>query len=305
MKTNNYGAVIKHIEPKHLDSIKIPEPDRMIRVHIANLIQSAVDKIDQSNSLVDQAESILLKSLELPSFEEFSDKNISRGVLHYEAKLSELNQRFEASYHHPTYYEIINHLKAQNVDLISLGDSELIDRIYLPFRFKRVYVLEGQGVPFLSGKHIGELDPVGKKYISRGAHRQRIEDELTVKRNMVVVTCSGSTGNVALIPEHWDGWVMTHDLIRVVPKSEISAGFLFSWLNSRFGRFLINRNNYGAVVDHIDDSHLASIPIPIPKDLSIIKKVGLMIQQSNELRFSAYNDESNAISYLEEFVLGQ
>jgi type I restriction enzyme, S subunit len=62
----------------------------------------------------------------------------------------------------------------------------------------------GQGVPFFGGKELLELDPAGKKYLSIKQYGKRIQEQLQLKQNTVLVTCSGTIGKVALVPKHWE-----------------------------------------------------------------------------------------------------
>ncbi|MCT7728153.1 MAG: hypothetical protein N5822_02595, partial [Lactobacillus iners] len=70
------------------------------------------------------------------------------------------------------------------------------------------YVEKGNGKIFLGGKEIGQLNPENKKYLSLTHHSERIKSELSVIKNMVLVTCSGTIGRVSLVPEHWNNWTV-------------------------------------------------------------------------------------------------
>ena len=125
---------------------------------------------------------------------------------------------------------------------------------------------EGQGVIFIGGKQLFELDPSNKKYLSLIQHKDRIKNELTLKENMILITCSGTIGKVTLVPRHWEGWTANQHIIRIIPSSKAIAGYLFTFLNSDIGRLLIQKHTYGSVIDEIDRNHVADIPIPILDD---------------------------------------
>ncbi|MBQ7629612.1 MAG: hypothetical protein IJS81_05310 [Selenomonadaceae bacterium] len=94
------------------------------------------------------------------------------------------------------------------------------DAVILSGRFKRVYVDENHGVTFLGYRSIGELNPSDKKYLSFAMHDEKIKNELTIHEKMILITCSGTIGKVALVPKHWDGRAMTHRIIRLIPHIE-------------------------------------------------------------------------------------
>ena len=129
-----------------------------------------------------------------------------------------------------------------------MGTCQISQSVILPGRFKRVYVEEGNGIVFFTGKHISELDPSDKKYLSFSQHTEKIENELVIREDMILITSSGTLANAVLVLKHWDGWAMTHDIIRVVPVNKEISGYLYAWLSSDYARELIHRFAYGAVV---------------------------------------------------------
>jgi type I restriction enzyme, S subunit len=95
---------------------------------------------------------------------------------------------------------ITQHLHHHAAQLLTLGDKKLTKIIALPGRYKRVYVDKEQGILFLGGKEILELDPRGEKYLSLKHHGERIAAELTLDENMVLITRSGTIGKVNIVP---------------------------------------------------------------------------------------------------------
>jgi type I restriction enzyme S subunit len=164
----------------------------------------------------------------------------------------------------------------------------------LPGRFKRVYVEEGQGRVFFSGRSIMELDPSDKKYLSFAKHNQRIKGQLTIKHNMVLVTCSGTIGKVTFVPKHWDNWSMTHDIIRIIPNAAL-AGYLYIWLQTEHANKLIQAMAYGSVVPHIEITHIKRIPVPLLKNKSIQTEINDIAFEVNKKRYEAYKAEQQAM----------
>lgn len=293
--TNSYGAVIEHIEPEHLENIPIPDAPEYLKRKIHGLIVRSYELRDESNALIDEAEQILIDELNLPPLEDFQREKI------FSVKLSNLNGRFDASFHAPIVRKIVDHLKAHAAEVTDIADSRISREVILPGRFKRVYVDENHGVPFFSGRSIGELDPSDKKYLSLTQHDEKIRDTLTIRENMILVTCSGTIGNVALVPKHWDGWAMTHDIIRLSPTENL-AGYVYIWLQSIYASEIIKSFSYGAVVMHIEKFHLESVPVPLLKNLAAQEKINSLALAANEKRFEAYRLEQDAMKTLDEIL---
>ena len=306
LQTNNYGAVIQHIEPEHLKNIIIPNAPELIKRKIHNLVVESYDLRDQSNELMDDAECILYEELQLPPIEQLKPKYFDESVdlRNYTTKLSGLNLRLDCSYHTPEILKAKEIIKSSCKELVPLKNEHLSDKIFTGNRFTRVFVDSENGVPYLNGKQILELDPNGfdKKYLSFAQHEKRIKKQLEIKENTIIVTCSGTIGKTVLVPKHWVGWVGTHDLIRIESNNLDTIGYVYSWLNSEYGQLLLKSLTYGAVVDHIEAFHIANMEIPLLKNESKQKEINDKVLAANELRYQAYLKEQEAVEMMEEII---
>ena len=305
IETNNYGSVIKHIEPAHLNHIPIPNPPPILKQTIHNLIEESFKLRDESNELMDEAQALLKEALHLSDVEELQAEQVDHkaGMLNYSVPLSALGNRLDASYHVPIVQAIKQHLEKTAKEVVKVGDSRISQSVILPGRFKRVYVEEGRGIVFFSGKNISELDPSDKKYLSFSQHDEKIKNELTIREGMILVTCSGTIGKTTFVPKHWDGWAMTHDIIRLVPANNEISGYLYAWLSSPYARELINRFTYGAVVGHIEKEHILRVSVPLLHDENIQQEINNKVLEANKKRAEAYNLEQEALTVLDEQVI--
>ena len=105
-----------------------------------------------------------------------------------------------------------------------IGDKRISNNVFLPGRFKRVYVDEGYGRVFFGGKQLFELDPTNTKYLSISKHDKRMKEELELKENLILITRSGTIGKTVLVPKHWENWVASEDVLRIAPASAEMAG---------------------------------------------------------------------------------
>ena len=134
--------------------------------------------------------------------------------------------------------------------------KELARILFCPVDLKRVYVEEGYGTVLFGGKQMYELDPSNKKYLSKSKHDERIINELEIQENTTLISRSGTIGKVCLVPKHWQNWVASEHIIRVVPANNDVAGYISIFLSSDYGYELIKRFTYGSVVDEIDDNQI-------------------------------------------------
>lgn len=300
LQTNGYGSVITHLEPEHLNEIIIPNAPIEIRKAINALIVSSYDLRDKSNVLIDHATELLISELKLPKEDELLNNN----KFSFSVPLSKLNYRLDGSFHLPLADHIVNVLKKSSAELLTLSDSKLSSNIILTPRFKRVYVEKNRGRVLFGGKQLYELDPSNKKYLSFKKHDKMYHEQLAIKENTILITRSGTIGKVVLTPKHWKDWVASDHIIRVIPATNELAGYLYIFLSSIYGYYLITKHTYGSVIDEIDDHHVGEIPIPLLKNKVIQQKINSLALQANELRYQAYCKEQEALDILNKDVLG-
>ncbi len=170
--------------------------------------------------------------------------------------------RLDAGYYNIETTRAHHAMATSGLPMKKLGD--VTERIFIPPRFKRVYVDEAHGVPFLQGSHLAHFRPADLKYISRSAYKNL--SAWTIKAGWVLFTRSGTIGRAAIALKEWDGWTASEHIIRVVPKTDgaCPAGYIYAWLSSPLGQAQFN-GIYGAVVDELTPSHVENILIPIPE----------------------------------------
>ena len=302
--TNRYGAVITHIEPEHLATIPIPNAPAMLKSRIHYLIEQSYALRDASNDLIDEATALLVKALNLPPMDDIAPSFYEKDaeVDTFSVPLSRLEGRLEASYHVPIVDAVMERLRQNAAEVTMIGDPRISREVILPGRFKRVYVDEGHGRVLIGGKQLYELDPAVKKYIS-GRKHEKILKKLEVYENTILLTRSGTIGKVALVPKHWEHYIPSDHIIRIVPTSDDMAGYLYIFLASDYAQPLIRRFTYGSVVDEIDDHHVRSIAVPLLKDRAAERKINDLALEANAKRYEAYRLEQDALKMLNEQII--
>lgn len=304
LTTNGYGSVITHLEPEHLFSLPIPDAPAVIKSRINDLITRSYALRDESNELIDKANELLKEALCLPGVSEFDVDYYKKSapVDTFSVKLSNMAGRLDASYHVPIVDAITAHLQKYAEEVTTVGDKRISKEVILPMRFKRVYVDEGHGRVLFGGKQLYELDPSGKKYLSVAKH-EKLFNKLEISQNTTLITRSGTIGKVALVPKHWEHWIPSDHIIRVVPANNDIAGYLNIFLASDYGYQLITRFTYGSVVDEIDDTHVSNIPVPLLKDKDVQKQINDLALEASQKRYEAYTLEQQALRIMDEEVI--
>jgi len=112
------------------------------------------------------------------------------------------------------------------------------------------------------------------------------------------LTASGTVGIPIYAGESLAKYFLTHDLIRIVPKSKSFSGYIYAYLSSKIGKSLVSKDQYGGVVDHIEAQHVKEIPIP-EISLDLMAGINEKIVKAWKLREEALKIENNAIRDLE------
>lgn len=302
VKSLIYGAVIPEIEPHHLEKVIIPNAPNSLKKQIHEIVVQSYDLRDKANNLIDQAEKILYAELQLKPIEELKTKYFDNSVelRNYTTKLSDLRVRLDGSYHIPIVQLVEQEIKRHAKEITTIG--ELSRDVILAGVFKRTYVDRENGVPFLGGRDITQLNPKVEKFLSKSVHAVRIKKELEVFENYVLISDRGTIGKVQIVPKHWNGWAVSQNIIKVIANSNDIAGYLFCFFNSDYGQILIKRETYGSVVDMIDDKNVRGIHVPLLRNEKKQKEINGLVLQANELRYQAHLKEQEAIVKMQKII---
>ena len=151
-----------------------------------------------------------------------------------------------------------------------LGETGMCQEAHNAFRFARIFVKAENGVPFLSSSDIVGLRPERGRYLSK-KHTKRLDD-LRIKPWDVLISCSGTIGNVSLASPRMSEWALSQDAIRITAPDRDTAGYIAGFLRSTWGRHQIAGATYGSVIQHIEPIHLQRILIP---DLPAIRRIAI------------------------------
>ena len=165
------------------------------------------------------------------------------------------------------------------------GTSGLASECHNAFRFRRIFVQSQYGLPFLSSAEIIALNPRIDRYLSKKLSKDL--KHLTIKHWDVLISRSGTIGNVALAGRTFAGKALSEHVIRVRFEDIDIAAFVAAFLRSTFGRLQLQSVTYGSVVVHIEPEHLFRVLIPIPHPVKRIK-IGRLFSEACEAR-----DEAN------------
>jgi len=221
-------------------------------------------------------------------------EQIETSIQHKTIKFSDLYKseiRLDASFSIETQASIRNEIKDLEAGGLKFqplcGKDGLCQEAFYLSRLKRVYVKSGNGIPLLSSSEIISLQPKADNFLSR-KHTQNLEI-LSPHKWDILISRSGTIGNIGLATEAFLGKALSDDVIRLRADDPDTAGYVAAFLRSRYGRPQLTQSTYGSVIVHIEPEHLKRVVIP---DLHTIRRIeiGRSMCKAGELR-----DEANRL----------
>lgn len=189
---------------------------------------------------------------------------------------------------------IRNELKHLPYNLSTVGENA--SSVFYGNIFSRVFVQKPEfGMPYLAASDtvLASLDT--GRYLSK--KQAASLSYLILKKDWILVTCSGTLGNVTYTNRIFENRIATHDLIRVIPNSKkVNKGTLYAFLSSKYGYYQITQSQFGGVVKHINTEQTKSILVPVFPE-AIQNDVDELIQKSAHLREEATDVLSEAVNY--------
>jgi type I restriction enzyme S subunit len=194
--------------------------------------------------------------------------------------------RLDAGFYNPRLAQALETLHRSGMKLERLGS--ITERIFIPQRFARTYVGREHGVPFLQGSHIVHFQPADLKYVSPKVHKDI--NKWIIRKHWILVTRSGTVGRVAIAADAWDKWAASEHILRIVPKDEYPAGYLYAFLSSPLGQAQLTAQIYGAVVDELTEEQTRSVLVPVASN----EREKQQIHHVNELAMLALKKREKA-----------
>ncbi|MBF0649237.1 restriction endonuclease subunit S [Dysgonomonas sp. GY75] len=192
--------------------------------------------------------------------------------------------RIDPSYHLSESIKLKKQLLGSPYTLSTVGKKS--EDVFLGNIFTRVFVKDAEyGIPYIAASDMTKANIDSGKFISKKQAKKI--NRLMLDTNWILISCSGTLGNVVYTNDLFKNTFATHDLIRLIPdEKKLPSGFLYTYLASKYGYTLLTQSGFGGVVKHINSEHIANIPIPLFPE-SKQQEIHNLIVESANLRVGA------------------
>lgn len=166
-----------------------------------------------------------------------------------------------------------------------------IAHIWQPPRLKGFQVAPGKGLPFLSAGQVFESQPRVRKWLAT-AMVPRSETRY-LDPHWIMMSCSGEVGRVTAVYDEHLGKLVTHDLLRVVPRDPADYGWLYAYMKTPTFFAIARSAQYGHMIKHLEPDHVLGMPVAMP-EVGIRRSIGRDAEKAIRLRRSSRKLQAQA-----------
>ena len=176
--------------------------------------------------------------------------------------------------------------------------SDLAQRIFVGDRGKRMY--SARGIPFISSSDM-MLFNAGRTAKTISKNNPGLES-LIVHENDILISRSGTVGNVVIVGCELDNIAVSEDALRIIVDSQkISSLYIFVFLRSQLAKYNLQISAFGSVIIHLNEIMVGDIKVPILPDAQKEAIIQLAEHYKDKLSEAA-EKENEAIRLIEEEI---
>uniref|UniRef100_B0T4G0 Restriction modification system DNA specificity domain n=1 Tax=Caulobacter sp. (strain K31) TaxID=366602 RepID=B0T4G0_CAUSK len=258
MSSAQYGHIIKHLEPGHLQSLPMPRPRKALQEKFDAHFREILTARNRAVELFQQAEAMFGEQVGVPAELDVGEQGFSVPA----SSLMSGRRRLEGIYHNPTIRKLQTHFKERGFATASLLSSGF--DAWLPGRFKRIRAEEG--LQLVGSSDLFEINPDLPKRIADIDFGDRNSGR--VLRGWLLLARSGQTygvnGTLAIANAFHEGKIVSDHVIRIAPNDDCNArpGYIYTALSHpQLGRPMVKSLAYGSSIPEIDVSDIHNLPI--------------------------------------------
>ena len=295
---SQYGHIIQHLEPSHLDAMPIPDIDDAGAEALNSVFDRLVSYRNRAYRLTKEAEILFESSLGTLSIDDWGETGF---VARAASALISGRRRFEAAAHNPGAASIRRHLRKNGQGMIALEKAGF--EVWLPGRFKRIPSEEG--VLLLDTSSLGAVNPQPTKRIKDGDFGDPFRGR--VDAGWILVPRSGQVygilGTPTIALSSWGKWVVSDHALRIRPttSAHLPIGYVVMTLgHPTLGRPVVKSLAYGSSVPDIKSTDLGSFEIvrlgeDVETEISTLIEAASDARESADLLEQQLSDDSNEI----------
>ncbi|QKH35087.1 hypothetical protein FOC84_09090 [Achromobacter pestifer] len=259
MTSAQYGHIIKHLEPAHLNALPIPKPNKKLAEKFGETTDRIVDERNQAYKRFLEAEALFERYVGIPPSPGFSSQT---GFSVPSSSLMSGRRRFEGVFHNPVVRSLYDHFTKSGLKTEKISDIGL--DCWLPGRFQRIPAEEG--IELVGSADLFEVNPDLPKRIADIDFGDVAQGR--VKEGWLLLARSGQTyglnGTLAIANQFLEEKIISDHVIRMRPQSGFNSrvGYIYTALSHpTLGRPLVKALAYGSSIPEIEVEDVNSLQV--------------------------------------------
>ena len=218
-----------------------------------------------------------------------------------EIKFSQIEERMDAIFYKPEYIKAVNVLEKLNtysgLNLVSFKELTKKVRKGIFYILAEDYI--DKGIPFIRVSNINDvfLNDSDLVYISERKNKEEIKTCLSERD--LVVSKSGTVGNVSIVTEDFSPCNISQDVIGIKLREGVSPYYVCIFFWTKIGSIVLERGKSLAVQSHLNLDYLRDLKIPIPPP-PFQSHIESLVKTAHEKRKKAQNKLQEAEEILEK-----
>lgn len=157
-------------------------------------------------------------------------------------------------------------------------------QVWQPGRLKGFQVDPGKGLPFLSAGQVFESQPRVRKWLAE-AMIPAVNTRY-LEQDWLLMSCSGEVGRITAVYNEHLKKVITHDLLRIVPRDADNYGWLYAYMKTQTFFSIARSSQYGHMIKHLEPEHVMKMPVAMP-DPDVRRRIGSDAASAIKMREAA------------------
>lgn len=296
---SKYGAIVQHIEPKHLTGLPVPLAPAALQKEVHRRVTEAAELRTEASVALRAVIRDIEDAAGLPPFErQIPRSGLDTTLAEASALGARMDGMFHSNYHRSALDPLFRLPKERRTTV-----RHVAERLFHPDRFKGIRVDDPlYGHRFFKTAALIRAEPDIGYYVAK---RILGVDKLLVNELAVLIPASGQINGIIGHPvlPYGDvvGGAVSQDAIRIFCTSKAICGYLFAFLSSEYGRRQLKSRTFGSSIPHLSVSGVEEVVVPKLKH-GDIETLGHRAFAVRTARHEAIIKEREARSVLEHWI---
>ena len=177
-----------------------------------------------------------------------------------------IEDRLDAEYYKPEYVHSLKLIKSiKKFDVKPLGSRKVSKGFKKSVIFgKRTHYYGKRGIPFVRVSDIKDLTIEENNLVFLPEEVPGVSGIARANPGEILITESGTIGNVGIIPDSYPEWALSGDIICVASNPNVNPKYVATFLETKYGKYQMLRGKTQQVQPHLNVRQIKKILVPLP-----------------------------------------